>query len=231
MDRIVLAARLVTQVHAALRDLDIFIEYGSDFCHYNNIILENRSMQDVAAQFNSKNYFLNKENSFWVLGRDADDVLVHTQALKSVYLHGSFLGEYLKDFFRSFPPVGIPVDLDSSSFSMSPGAKSMCGNVMYHGDLWLTDDPKYRGTNINSLLNLLVISLTYLRWRPDYVFGFVAGTLAYRGLTVRESYLHCEPDVVNWKLSNGTNFSGHMVWNSLEDIEYVIDCGPERWLR
>lgn len=225
-----LAARCVTQIEDVLLSRGIKLEYGSDFKFYNSTVSETRGPENISPPFDSSKHFLNEDNSYWIIARDSLGAVIHTQAMKSVDLKSATLGEYLVNFYSEFSPAGLDIDFKSSHFSLSPGAKIMTGNLFYHGDIWLANTPIYRGTGLMKLLGRLISLMTYLRWRADFIFGFVPEGLAYSGASVRESYAHNEPDVLQLKAVSGKRLNGFMVWNSLEDIEYSIQCGIDHWL-
>jgi hypothetical protein len=224
-----LAIKRVTNIQDVVESHGIILEYGSDFSKYNQIVAENRGVERVASPFDAKNHFLNETNGFWIIGRNASGALVHTQAVKQVNLHGASLAVYLASFFRQFPPPAMDIDFGQSMFSPSPGCQRIRGDVVYHGDLWWAEGPLYRGTGITPLMARLMAALTYLKWSPDYVFGIVGDSMAYRGLGVRESYSHNEPDVLSWITTCGASLLGFMVWNSREDIESVLKKDITRW--
>jgi hypothetical protein len=225
-----LCAQRVAELHAAVTDRGVTLEYGHNFTEYNELVSECRGTAYTSTPYSARQHLLTAKNGFWIVGRDANQKVVHTQAMKIIDLQDAFLGEYLSKFFPDFAPPGVELDLPNSVFELSPGANRMSGTVCYHGDAWLAEGSLYRGTGLNALLTRLAPALAYLRWNPDYVFGIVAEGFAYGGLPIREGYLHCDPDVFRWQFPDEESLYGFMVWNSREDLEYVIGRPISRWL-
>lgn len=62
------------------------------------------------------------------------------------------------------------------------------------------------------------------RWQPDYLFGFMAKAVAYKGFAERMGYMHNEPGSLRWyRKGNDTPLEGFLSYLSNEDIRFLLE--------
>jgi hypothetical protein len=203
---------------------DITIEIGSDFNAYQLLLLEHRSQQPLGPPFDPKIHQLNAENAFWLAARGSDSRVIHTQSMRVLDLKSSNLENHLRESFRDFPPVGPDIDLAASRYRAGPGAQKILGRVCYHGELWMDDSlGAYRGSGLSAVLGRFAFLTCIKRFSPDYVFGFVARSMIFKGLAERLGYMHSEPASIRWRLNNKDwPLEGFMVWMARDDLKFMM---------
>lgn len=197
---------------------------GTNFNEYHRALLKHRPNQPLGAPFDPTIHKMSTKNSFWIIGYDADDRIVHTQAMRLIDLGSQSLAEYMRASFRQFPPVGVDLDLDASRYRAGPGARRIRGTAAYHGELWLDNsNPDIRGSGLSSMLGHFAFMTALHRFNPDHVFGFVARPVAHKGLAERLGFMHNEPSAVNWHMAESPKvLEGFMVYMSNEDLRFVL---------
>jgi hypothetical protein len=198
---------------------------GTDFEEYRSLLAEGRSNHLIGAPFDPLKHNLNEANSVWVVGRDADNRIMHTQALKVLDLEQRTLAEYLRRKFDAFPPSGMDIDYKRSRYRPGPGAQRIAGRVVYHGEVWMGGQPgQYRGTGLSGILGRYAFLLAMQRFAPDYVFGFMPKPVAYKGFVERQGYMHAEPGSLRWFVKgNDEPLEGFMAYMANEDIRFILD--------
>lgn len=219
-------AGYVARITEIAKSVGIDLQVGDDFTDYAEVIFEERPEQVLGDPFNCAAQYIKPGSGFYIIGRNQDGELVHTQAMKQVSLRGHDLGGFLEQNYMDFPPPWDDIDETGSGARPGPSARSIRGNVVYHGDLWLKSGPEYRGTGIVGALTRLAMSVAWARYTPDYIFGFIAAGHSLKGLAEREGYMHCEPNALTWKTRSGDkNMNAFMVHNSRQDIEFLMELG------
>lgn len=222
------------QLVAAAMDIlsghNVHISTGSDMGLYRALIAKWRPEQPLGAPFDPDRHPLGAQNLFWIVGRDDQGRVVHTQAMRLIDLADATLAEYLRDEFRGFPPVGLDLDLPRSRYRAGPGARQLRGRAVYHGEFWLSPDTsRFRGNGLSGKVGRFAFMMAMQRWAPDCVFGFMANKVAWKGFAARHGYMHTEPGAVNWTLrGSDTTLEGFMVYNTHDDLRYVLSLpAPE----
>ncbi|MEM8538577.1 MAG: hypothetical protein AAGF56_12050, partial [Pseudomonadota bacterium] len=184
------AAPFISSSRNILKAHGIDVIMGTDFEEYSRIINTERTVQKLGPPFDYTQHELRKGESFWVIGRNAQGELVHTQAAKKVHLEGKTLAQHLLTNFRAFPPPLHGVDLEKSRFRATPGAHKIEGNVVYHGEVWMApeDQGTYRGVGLSTVLARTGLLEVMRRWDPDYMYGFMLRKVAFKGFSERMGY-------------------------------------------
>ena len=203
----------------------ITLTIGSDFDEYKELVAEERPMQKLGAPFDPSIHGLGKANAFWLIGRNEDGELIHTQAAKRVRLGRRPLSSYLMRQFRAFPPPLKGVDLIQSRFRATPGTRRIEGSVAYHGEFWVAPERgKYRGVGLAPVLGRTGMLEMMQRWDPDWIYGFILNVVAFKGFGARIGYLHLEPSALKWVVEGrDTPLDTFLAYNSREDLEYLLD--------
>lgn len=217
-----------TQFVATSRDIlhqnQISVTIGSNFLKYRALLSKERPQQMLGAPFNPDAHTLNPKNAFWLIARDADGALMHTQASRLVDLKSASLASYLQNGFREFPPALPDLDMRRSRYRASPGAHRISGQVVYHGEVWMGDTGPYRGTGLSTVLARYGIHEAMCRWNPDYIFGLMARAVAFKGFAERMGYMHNEPGAVRWyRKGSDRPLEGFLSYLSNEDARYMLE--------
>ena len=185
--------------------------------------MRDRPKQALGAPFDPDLQNLKEGNAFWLTGRDLDGDLMHAQAARLLDLKHEDLGGYMFNRFREFPPA-IP-DIDRSRFRASPGACNITGRVIYHGEVWMSDKPGlFRGNGLSTVLARYGLLTAMQRWNPDYIFGFMARTVAFKGFAERMGYMRNEPGALRWfRKGSDMPMEEFLSYLSNEEARYLLE--------
>ncbi|MFK7836081.1 MAG: hypothetical protein AB8B60_07665 [Sulfitobacter sp.] len=227
------AAPFIATSRNILRSHGIEITIGSNFEEYSKIIKAERTVQNLGAPFDFEKYPLRKNEAFWLIGRNAEGELIHTQAAKRVPLNGKTLAGHLLTRFRDFPPPIPGVDFDRSRFRATPGAHRIKGDVVYHGEVWMApDEGAYRGTGLSTVLARTGLLELMRRWNPDFIYGFMLRQVAFKGFSERMGYFHNEPGALHWHVAGRDDpLEAFLTWLSEEDAKFLLDIPVEDLVR
>ncbi|MEP5729087.1 MAG: hypothetical protein ABJL67_06905 [Sulfitobacter sp.] len=223
------AAPFIATSRNILRSHGIEVTIGSNFEEYSEIIKSERKVQNLGAPFDWEKYALNPRDAFWLIGRNADGVLIHTQAAKKVPLQGKTLAGHLLTKFRDFPPPIPGVDFERSRFRATPGSHRIEGDVVYHGEVWMApDEGAYRGTGLSTVLARTGLLELMRRWSPDYIYGFMLRQVAFKGFSERMGYFHNEPGALKWHVAGREEpLEAFLTWLSEDDAKFLLDIPVE----
>lgn len=214
-------AQFIAAISEISKKNGIFLQVGTDFREYRDLIKRHRPNQGLGLPFDHRANSFSHQNAFWIAGWNEKSKLVHTQAVRLIDLLGMTLSNYMSKRFTDFPPVGLDLDFIRSRYNPGPSARRIYGTVCYHGEFWLSDE--YRGTGISSILARFALATSLLRWSPDFVIGFMPRPIAFKGLAEREGYMHSEPGCLYWhQTGTGKVLEGFMVWMGREDISHIL---------
>ena len=207
-----------------LREHGIEITIGSDFEEYQRIIELDRPMQTLGAPFDPSIHSLNDKTAFWLTGRSHDGSLVHTQAVKRVPMRSKTLAGYLLRNFREYPPALPDLDLARSRYRATPGAHRIDGAVVYLGEVWMAPSPLYRGMGLSTVLARTGLMEARRKWDPDWLFGLMARTVAFKGFAERMGYMHNEPGAVRWyRHGSDQPLEGFLSYLGRDDLAFLLE--------
>jgi len=213
--------QFLAQASDISRECGISLRIGTCFKEYADIISTERTHQPVGRPFDHEFNDFGPTSGFWVVGRNENGVLVHTQAMRLIDLCDQPLSGYLSEKYIDFPPAGLDLDYEKSRYNPGPSAHRIRGTVCYHGDFWLCSD--YRGTGMANILARFALASGHLKWAPDYIIGFMIRQVAFKGLAEREGYMHSEPGTLFWhRADTDQTLEAFMVWMAREDTSYLL---------
>ena len=217
-------AQFISASMDVLRRYGVSLTLGNDFDEYRDLLAQGRPDHVLGEPFDPKLHDLGQKNAVWIIGRDADRVIMHTQALRLLDIGTRSLGEFLHKGFRKFPPSGLDIDFRRSRFRVGPGAQTITGKVCYHGEVWMGGFPgQFRGSGLSSILGRFAFLTAIQSWNPDYVFGFMPKPVAYKGFVERQGYMHTEPGSLRWYIKGqDTPIEGFLAYMSAQDMRYVL---------
>ena len=208
-----------------LQSMGVTISTGTDFEEYRELLATARPDHVLGEPFEPTKYNLNAKNSIWIVGRDGDGNVVHTQAMKCLSLVNMSLSDYLERNLKEFEPSFIDIDYNRTTYRPGPGSKRIRGKVVYHGEFWIGGQPgQFRGTGLSSILGRHAFLTALMQWQPDYSFGFVAKPLSYKGFAAKFGYMHTEHHAIRYVLKDsGEAFEGMLGYMTNEDLHYAAD--------
>jgi hypothetical protein len=204
---------------------EVSLTMGSDFDEYRRLMALARPDHAPGLPFDATIQDLHAGNALWIVGRDEDGTIMHTQALRLFDLGHRSLSDYLRWNFCAFRPSTVLIDEERSRYRPGPGAHRISGAVVYHGDVWLGGQPgRYRATGLSSILGRVAFTMAMRTWNPDHIFGFMANSVAQKGFPERQGYMHSEPHAINYAMADGSEaLEGFMVYMAREDVRFILD--------
>jgi hypothetical protein len=211
----------------------IEVTIGSDFREYESIVSVERPSQRIGDPFNPDIQNFDPNEAFWLVARNSDGALIHTQASRKIEISNPLqdvmrrqtLASYLMKNFRNFPPPLPGVDETESRFRATPGAHKMSGTLAYHGEFWVTpEEGFYRGAGLAAVFSRTSMLEMLKRWDPDWIFGFILDAVAFKGFAARIGYMHLEPRALRWVVEGRDKpIDTFLAYLDRFDLEYLLD--------
>jgi len=205
-----------------LRDLGIRIKIGTDMSEYRQIVHDHDPDRPTTLPFRADSIFANQP-AIWIAGFDDDNALVHTQATRSICPASISFANYFKRNFHNFPPPALPIDFENSELVLNPNLVSLSGTICYHGEVWLQNNPQYRGGRAIGLTGALNFVAGVRRLKADAFVGIMTKALGDKGLPSRQGYFHASPDCLTWqRLDSDLPIRTYIVHQTKSDIDFLI---------
>lgn len=203
----------------------VTLEVGYDFEEYRSLLAEARPEHELGAPYDPNVHNMTRHNALWIVGRNLDGEIVHTQAIRMLEMQGQTVGEYFTNRFREFPPSVPGLDLQRSRFRAGPGAKRMRGSVAYHGEFWIAPGAdSLRGQGMSCVLGRYGFFEAIQHWDPDHMVAFMAKGIAFKGLAERTGWMHTQPGALRWFLKDVAEpIEGFMAYMDRDDLHYVLE--------
>ncbi|MDJ0612854.1 MAG: hypothetical protein QNJ29_04205 [Rhizobiaceae bacterium] len=218
--------QVVTRCETLIESLGVCLQSGTDFEVFNYLASDSDREQPLDPIFRSVESDIDMVDGLWLIGRDANREIVQTQAMRSIELGEGNLAAFMQYRINELRPGGQQVDLYNTSWRLSASAQTICGNVFYHGGLWIRKD--FRGGSLTCLFTRYLIAKTLLQFEPDYLIGLQSPFVSCRGLSAREGYMHLEQRCIRWKFHDAEElFEDWLVWMSKEEAEFNLAIPPE----
>ena len=193
-----------------IEDRGIKLEIGYDFSYFKKVAIKKYGR--IGSLFDPDFFRFTPENAFYMLGKDEEGNIIHTQAARLDVLYGETLADFL---IFEFPRI-YNVPLRESQLSI---LNEMSGKFCYHGDMWFDKNEK-KGIHTSGHLGKLFSYLILTRWIPDYSYGFMEKRLACTGFGHKEGYYFSKPDGIKWDGLPPSPYvsSDYFLWMTKEDL-------------
>ena len=90
------------------------------------------------------------------------------------------------------------------------------------------EEGKYRGVGLSTVLARTGLLEVVRRWDPDYVYGFMLRSVAFKGFAERMGYMHNEPGALMWHIhGREAPIEAFLTYLSQEDARYLLDIPVE----
>lgn len=205
--------------------IGIKLTFGHDFQEYMHLVAEARPDHVVGDPFNPRLHSLTDRNSIWIVGRDDQGRIMHTQAMRLLPIGAGSVADYFRANFHGFSPSEMDIDYERSRYRAGPGAKRITGRVAYSGETWVGGEPgQFRGVGLSTVLGRYALMSCLRDLGADYVVGFMTKPVAYKGFCLRMGFMHAEPLALRWYVKHQPDaMEGVMVYMSEEDIRFTLD--------
>lgn len=224
------AANFISSTSRLIEEIGVTIETGSDFAEYRNFVMEQPLRGQIIPSFDSAKTNIEENEGFWIIGRDVDGEIVHTQAVKIVDLGAETLASYIDSHRAEFTPSEWVYDSKNSKYEAAPDTCSIVGTVCCHGEFWIKGGPKgFRNTGLTVLGARLGMAVSLMKWSPDYLFALMQSLTICKGLAARAGFMHTAQTNLYWRVPGYTeNLEVWSAWVSREDIKHLISISPDK---
>jgi hypothetical protein len=221
-------ASVVSRVVSELNVEGVRIEVGDNFAEYRRLRNSQPERSALYPMFDVSCSFIDASNGFWIAGFNAQNEVVHTQAVRLLDLTGSNLGEHMSAHRHKYITPETTPDPDETFFSGPQALERITGKVCYHGDFWIKAKELGgpRGRGLTPLLSRIAFEVAFGTWEPDFFFGLMPRQFAMKGLHYRYGYFHCEPGRWHGPDKQVTD-EECLSWMSASDVANVLSSEPE----
>lgn len=172
------------------------------------------------------------KNCLVIVGRNSSGDVVFAHAARHYQLSDRSLKEEIESlrlFYRDPRSAALP---DEAMLCSAPIAAKMRDGLLFSGALWLR--PDCRGRDIRDLTGPIIRSLSYTRWKPDYIFSFMVPKLVELGLAKRVNmHVDFEVTMINTPVKRGGTINAGLVWIPRSEQESLfagyLDSLSERY--
>ncbi len=221
-------ASSVSKVISELSSEGVRIAVGDDFAEYRRLRNTQPERSTLYPMFDVSCSFIDASNGFWIAGFNAQNDLVHTQAIRLLDLSGATLDQHIREHRHKYITPESTPDPDATFFSGPQALEKITGKVCYHGDFWIKakDLGGPRGRGLTPLLSRVAFEIAFGSWEPDYFFGLMPRQFAMKGLHYRYGYFHCEPGRWHGPDKQVTD-EECLSWMSASDVANALSTEPE----
>jgi hypothetical protein len=157
------------------------------------------------------------EDSFAVLGYDADGTLMHTQAVGFCDPEVS-LRRYLRSTFLDYRPADYPLHELSCGLDLPDPFAFMRGSFAYQGELWMRPGRGGRqGLGLARKLTNFAMMHALERWDYDVIWAVVSEKKIRARFPQRAGYPHHNGPAFHWKAGE-KSLEEYIVWALAEEV-------------
>lgn len=199
------------------RKSGLYITMGDDFEEYVGITSRLPGKPQTSPNFHPDCSDLRPEKAFWIIGRDWEGTVAHSQAMRLDDLSNKNLAEHLESLRACFADPNVKAGPGSWCSCHAPTASNITGLVAYRGDMWLRED--FRGRGLMAFIGHIAFALAWAKWSPDFIYALVADWYIEKRVADRCGYVHREPHGSVLRLpEQGIDDDDWLVWLTRDDL-------------
>ncbi len=192
-----------------------------EFCTPEDLVAANaenrQSWLPLVPMFNPKYGVINRDNSFSILGRNADgEVVTANSIIKYDWSTTDFVDEAtsLRLFYAD--PERMKREGEECIVTCER-ARCISGQAAFSGAAWVRHD--HRGLGLSEYLPRFIKAYAAARWELDCIFGMMAEAVQKRGFAPRFGY-----DNIDWEAHWLNSVMGTLRFAILwTDVDYLAD--------
>lgn len=205
----------------AARDRGVRLSLSTDFELLREVNKMNlKHWHGLAPAFDASYGGINAQCGYWLIGRNAENEIVSTQAAHFYQMGEESLADYLTSLRLFYPDPERQKNPGESCSVTSPSAAMIRGRVVFSGSTWIR--PDYRGRDLPKILPRISRALALTNWNTDFTISLVTQALVDKGVAHAYGYTRVEPGVEWLGSSVSPRYLGALVWmprsELLEDI-------------
>jgi hypothetical protein len=214
--------RFILLADHAARSRGIYLSLQDDFDELLALNEANRNhWHPLAPSFDPRYGSINRDNGFWIVGRNEDGEAVLTQVVRYFPMQDTTLERELESLRFFYGNPARQAKAGETCTSSAAAAPSISGNVVYSGGTWFR--PDYRGRGLASIVPRMGRSIALSRWNTDYAFSLVQRRLVEKGIARRYGFRHIEYSV-DWRGSTaGDALEFALVWIDQDDFVFDLE--------
>jgi len=208
---------VLIDINAEVAECGVSLKLHTDFNRFRDVVAGIPDRGEITSLFNPDKSNIGPDNGFWIEGTDAEGQVVHVQAVRVDDLGAQSIASHWQQYPGLYAPPGVDIDLDKTVFNIPRVSQEISGRVCYHGDLWM--HKSCRKFRLSPSLSKFAMMLAFVRFQPDYIYGFIVPKHVRQGLAAVHGYLHIHPWAPQWHI-RGSNemYDDYLVWVSGEEL-------------
>lgn len=214
--------RFLLLADRAARDRGVYLSLEDDFEALVALNEANRAhWHPLAPNFHPRFSAIDRNNGFWILGRNDDGEAVLTQVVRYYPLDDVTLADELRSLrFFYADPARYARSGERCEVS-APNAARIRGRVVSSGGTWFR--PDYRGRGLASIVPRMGRAIALSRWNTDFAFSLVLRSLAEKGMARRYGFRQVEY-AVDWRGSSaGEHLEFALMWITQDDFVFDLE--------
>ncbi|MFY0615210.1 MAG: hypothetical protein JXQ99_27015 [Hyphomicrobiaceae bacterium] len=210
-----LLGRYFLQANKALTDRGIFLETGT----FADLLRVNEANRDswlpLFPALNPQFCQLDEDNSFCIVGRDADGEIVATQAGRLFDWQNSSFAEAAVNMTLLYDDPSQSANPNETWTVSAPMASELRGKIAFTGAVWY--HPKVRGRGLASLIPRLARALSLTQWNVDATVVMMSKNTHSQGLFKKTGHVNFQ-DGVHARASTHGDVDYLLFWMRQTDI-------------
>jgi len=193
------------------------LQSGKDFDQFRKIVRS--TGQNLSEHFDDRYVDRLYLDAMWVVGRDKNNKVIATAAMRCDELGKTTLAQFLKGHLRRLNG-GRPT-------ITSPGPEEISGRLVYTGMYWL--DEAFRNRGLAPAFSGLIQSMILMKWDPDAHWGLMSKKLAEDGFGIRSFFVHSEPHAIEFAEGEDPIYpkTYHLHYNRAENLYWLVRPGRQ----
>ena len=209
--------RALIDINAEVAECGVSLKLHTDFEVFRDVVAEIPDRGEITSLFNPDKSDIGRDNGFWIEGTDAEGQVVHVQAVRVDNLGAQSVASHWQQHPALYAPPGVDIDLDKTVFKASQASQEITGRVCYHGDLWM--HKSCRKFRLSPSLSKFAMMLAFVKFQPDYIYGFIIPKHVRQGLAAVHGYLHIHPWAPQWHIRDSNEmYDDYLVWVSGREL-------------
>ncbi len=210
-----LLGRYFLQANKAIADRGIALE----FAPFSELLRVNEANRDswlpLFPALNPQFCGLSEDNSFCIVGRDAEGEVVATQAGRLFDWQNTSFAEAACNMSLLYDDPATSANPGETWTVTAPMASELCGTIAFTGAVWY--HPKVRGRGLASLVPRLARGIALAKWNVDATIVMMSNNTHSHGLFKKTGHVNFQ-DGVHARASTHGDVDYLLFWMMQTDI-------------
>ncbi|WP_369726240.1 hypothetical protein AB8Z38_17350 [Bradyrhizobium sp. LLZ17] len=215
-------SRFLRQYDDAAAQKGLKLALGFDFHEYVSITRALPTKRPTYPNFRPDRSPIKAGEGYWMVGLDKNSEVALVQAARLYDLSQTNLAEHLESLNAFYADPGLHAHPQDRCTCVAPSARTITGNVAYHGDFWLRSDFRARG--LPKIMAAMLRGISFALWVPDFVCGLAGRWILDKGVLAQYGDAHYEPGGSILRLVEEDIVDDDLlVWLTGEELRGLVD--------